>query len=485
MVNDDQLAILRRGVDAWNEWREENPKVLIDLIGADLRGSKLNEADLHGANLSEAKLYGANLSGANLFKANLMDVKLRGMFPGEVYTGTEFDSVKLCNACLREAKLHRANLNGADLRAADLSGAILTAAHLHEADLRGARLVKTNFGLAVLSGADFRKAELCGAIFCSTILDRVNLSGACLPEINLIGSILSDANISKAYLRDAKLNQANFKGANLFGSDLNGADLSWAVLSGADLRGANLSRTNLGLANLEGADMRNADLFMSLLVETNLDNANITDCRVYGVSAWGLKLNGTEQRDLVITPSREPIITVDNLEVAQFIYLLLHNEKIRDVIDTAAKKVVLILGRFSIPERKATLDAIREELRKHDYLPVLFDFEKPASRDLSETISTLAHIARFIIADITDAKSIPAELKGIVPNLPSVPVVPLVLRSDGGYALFDHIRQFNSVLDPYQYDSQAELIEAIEERIIAPAEAKLKELNLRKITQNC
>ena len=38
---------------------------------------------------------------------------------------------------------------------------------------------------------------------------------------------------------------------------------------------------------------------------------------------------------LVITRWDEPTITVDNIEVAQFIYLMLHNQKIRDVIDAA------------------------------------------------------------------------------------------------------------------------------------------------------
>jgi hypothetical protein len=83
---------------------------------------------------------------------------------------------------------------------------------------------------------------------------------------------------------------------------------------------------------------------------------------------------------LIITPSNEPEITVDNIEIAQFIYLLLNNQKIRDVIDTITSKVVLILGRFT-PQRKAVLDALREELRRRDYLPILFDFDKPASRD--------------------------------------------------------------------------------------------------------
>ena len=76
------------------------------------------------------------------------------------------------------------------------------------------------------------------------------------------------------------------------------------------------------------------------------------------------------------------------------------------------------------------LDAIRAELRKRDYLPILFDFEKPLSRDLTEAVSTLAHMAQFIIADLTDARSIPAELTEVVKDLPSVPVQPLIRQPE-------------------------------------------------------
>ena len=83
-------------------------------------------------------------------------------------------------------------------------------------------------------------------------------------------------------------------------------------------------------------------------MNTDLTGADLTGCRVHGVSAWGLKLDEkTKQRNLVITQYGEPEITVDNIEVAQFIYLMLHNQKIRDVIDTITSKAVLILGRFT------------------------------------------------------------------------------------------------------------------------------------------
>jgi hypothetical protein len=170
-----------------------------------------------------------------------------------------------------------------------------------------------------------------------------------------------------------------------------------------------------------------------------------------------------------------PIITADDLEVAQFIYLLLNNERIRQVIDTITSKAVLILGRFT-EERKRILVVTRDSLRRHGYLPILFDFDKPAGRDLTETISTLAHMARFVIADITEAKSIPQELQAIVPNLPSVPVQPLLLASEQEYGMFEHFKRYPWVLETYRYNDADEMIASLEDRIIAPAEAKAREL---------
>jgi len=155
--------------------------------------------------------------------------------------------------------------------------------------------------------------------------------------------------------------------------------------------------------------------------------------------------------------------------------LLLKNAKVREVIDTITSKVVLILGRFT-PERKAVLDVIREELRKRDYVPVLFDFEKPASKDFTGTISTLANMARFIIADLTDPSSVPHALATLVPAT-VVPVQSILLEGQREYAMFpDLVRRYHWVLEPYQYKSVDSLFAQLNEHVLAPAEAKAIEL---------
>jgi hypothetical protein len=150
------------------------------------------------------------------------------------------------------------------------------------------------------------------------------------------------------------------------------------------------------------------------------------------------------------------------------------------VIDTITSKVVLILGRFT-PERKQVLDAIRDELRNHDLLPVVFDFEKPDSRDLTETISTLAHMVRFIIVDLTNPSSAPHEMASIVPGC-IVPVQPLLLDGDRReYAMFRDLQQrYHWVLPTYRYQDIPGLLTSIKEKIIKPAEQKAKELEERK-----
>jgi uncharacterized protein YjbI with pentapeptide repeats len=326
MANDEHVALLKQGVEAWSRetawWRKEDRNIRPDLSGADLAG-----ADLHYVNLSGADLSGADLSEANLTAANL------------------------------------------------------TAADLNRTKLRGAKL-----STAKLIGANLSRADLDGANLINAILTRANLTGARLAR----------------------------------------ADLNGAYLLGAKLTGASLEQALLYAANLAEADLSGADLSAAILVRADLEGADLTGCRVFGISAWRLNLERTKQKDLIITNLYEPAVTVDDIEVAQFVYLLLHNEKIRNVIDTIGKKGVLLLGRFT-EGRLQILERLREKLRNLGYVPMVFNFDKPETKDFTETVRLLANLSHFVIVDITNPRSAPLELQATVPDY-MVPFVPILYR---------------------------------------------------------
>ena len=82
-----------------------------------------------------------------------------------------------------------------------------------------------------------------------------------------------------------------------------------------------------------GANVSGANLSYVSLINAGITNVDLTGCRVYGVSAWNVKLSsGTRQQDLVITAKDEPEVTVDNIEVAQFVYLLCTGVAERSVV---------------------------------------------------------------------------------------------------------------------------------------------------------
>lgn len=76
MADQDHLALLKRGVAVWNEWRRQNPHIQPDLSGAVLVETDLKEVDLRRANVRRADLSGADLRGALLDEADLSEAKL-------------------------------------------------------------------------------------------------------------------------------------------------------------------------------------------------------------------------------------------------------------------------------------------------------------------------------------------------------------------------------------------------------------------------
>jgi uncharacterized protein YjbI with pentapeptide repeats len=368
------------------------------------------------------------------------------------------------------------DLSYADLTSVDLAGADLSLADLNHANLSGLTLKdaafhNTNLSFADLSGTDVSDGSIqysnCrNSVFRESKFIRANLHGSKFHDADLSGSTFGGASLYTARFKRARMVGCLFRDTNMLSADFTGADLSASWFSSTFISGANFTNAN----------MSNCDFEFATLNELDMTGVDLSGSRVYGVAVWNCDLSNATQSNLRINNQWEPEITLDSIEVAQFVHLMLRNEKLRQVIDAISSKVVLILGRFT-PERKAVLDALREALRSHNYVPILFDFDGPSSRDLTETVSTLAHLARFIIADLTEPRSIPQELQAIVPTL-AVPVLSLLARSEGGrpYGMFQDFAKYPWVLPVVEYSTQQELIDGLASRVIAPAEAKVAEL---------
>ncbi|WP_261891633.1 pentapeptide repeat-containing protein [Acaryochloris marina] len=204
MANHEHVAELGKGVESWNQWRENHPRMIpllqgADLQGADLKGAYLQRANLQKANLQEANLQEANLQGADLQEANLQE------------------------ANLQEANLQGTNLQKADLQWADLQRANLQKAYLQEANLQRAKLQKAN------------------------------LQEANLQEANLQGTNLQEANLQGADLQKAYLQEANLQGTNIAGLSASFATVDGDTLIDTDLydRDTDFSGVGLDSARIE------------------------------------------------------------------------------------------------------------------------------------------------------------------------------------------------------------------------------------------
>jgi len=193
MSNPGHVAKIEEGVDAWNQWREENPDIIPDLSEANLFRANLFQATLLRATLSGADLRRANLFRANLFRANLSE------------------------ANLFRAVLDGANLNEANLFEADLAKAVLTEADLNEADLTEANLRKADLTEATLRGAN---------------LDGANLSGANLSEANLSGctGLLNPAEWMRENFKQTETGFIVYRALN---KSFHSAPSTWKYESGA------------------------------------------------------------------------------------------------------------------------------------------------------------------------------------------------------------------------------------------------------------
>ena len=213
MANEEQLAILRQGVEVWNKWRTNNTEVEVDLRDADLRDADLSMADLREANLIGADLRYADfhdadfrntyLSDAYLSVANLRGANLRGaILNSAILNGADLSSASLSDADLSDADLGGVSFNGANLNIANLNGVDLSGANLNSADLSDANLSSARCDRTVFGNVDLSETKGLMTIKHrgpSTIgIDTLYRSGGNIPEVFLRGCGVDDTMITFA-----------------------------------------------------------------------------------------------------------------------------------------------------------------------------------------------------------------------------------------------------------------------------------------------
>jgi uncharacterized protein YjbI with pentapeptide repeats len=258
MANKEQLALLRKGVEVWNNQWETGYRIRkIELQGANLSGAKLRGIDLRYANLQDANLRGTDLQDAKLWGAKLQQADLRGAFLQRInLEGANLEGANLQDAKIQESKLGRANFSNANLRKSRLEGADFQKGSLISANLQEANLQEVNLYQANLQFSNLQFASLLGAY-----LKKAQLHGADLYRAKLLG-----ANLEESELPRANLKEADLRGANLFKTQL----------MGACLQEINLRAANLREANLYGADCQGANFRIALVLAANFTSSTLT-----------------------------------------------------------------------------------------------------------------------------------------------------------------------------------------------------------------
>ncbi len=170
MTNQEHLEILKLGIDTWNRWRIEHPKIKPDFSGVNMSGAKLSyinfdnailiranlsETDLSVANLSNSNLIGATLSGANVSRANINYSDLSY----SILSFIILDRSNLSHSNLSETDFGHANFNQTILRNTNLFRANLVGAYLGHADLTDTNLSYAVFGRTHFDDIDIRRVK--------------------------------------------------------------------------------------------------------------------------------------------------------------------------------------------------------------------------------------------------------------------------------------------------------------------------------------
>lgn len=270
----------------------------------------------------------------------------------------------------------------------------------------------------------------------------LHLKGVMIHKAFAEGLDIQNSVFEDVYFDDGDFSRSHFANCRFINTKFNKT-----IFTDADFQGATFVNCNLNRVNLTNA---------------NFDVKEICETVIYGISSWDLnvsddaiqsKLVIEKTYDLyseIIAQGRIPLM-VDNIELAQFIYYLSNHKKMRDTINILNKRGVLLLGKFKDGGLER-LYKLRDWFSAQNYLPMIFDFDRPNSLDYTETVVTMSGLSKLVVADLS-GNSVPQELHAILTNF----VKPVVVYYDTSpYSMLKDLKRKNRYFHEIKFDGTAE-----------------------------
>lgn len=345
---------------------------------------------------------------------------------------TRLHKADLRSVVMSSATFHQMNFRKTIWKDAVVSDSVFTACNFQQAFLTPEWTNGTKF-----SDCRFASATLAG-----------NFDGATFEDSALDGHHLGHCSFRGAVFRRCALREADLEGVDLEGAEFQECDLTDASFTAAALRGARFQR-----CVLHGASWSEADI----------EGVSVERSAIYGMSLWGTRGAPAAARALTVTkPDEETSLEIDGLHIAVFVLSLLEGNGVRELVDGLSSTLVLVLGRFD-GANKQVLDAIRRRLRDLGYSAIVFDSAAPRQRDTSETVSILAKLSHFVIADLTTPRSAPYELQLFASD--SGTPLQIVTRGEPPFSMAHDLEKYSWVLPSREFADATALLAALPELV--------------------
>lgn len=224
-------------------------------------------------------------------------------------------------------------------------------------------------------------------------------------------------------------------------------------------------------SNLVGSSWIGVDFSSARMAGVDCDGAVFERCTIEGLGVW--KASGTPRREeqLRADASDFGMLALNDLKIGPALFEVVRNDALPRLFELLSSKLVLILGRFAPAASKERLERLRAEIGRRGYIAVVVDWELQGRFNATTIVSAISMCSRFIVADVTDARTVIAEVREALAQRP-VAIQPLLLFGSPEPAFLRWARtdKYQQLLPTITYRDINDLIAKLDDEIIPACE---------------